>query len=113
MRCMICSISSSSLPSSIMSSICCCICSSNNWPLYSLAFEVFGVTFGLVTLRLFLSGAEHALFVASDALVGVQAFEDKLGCRHLNFRRICLLHAEGVELFVQSLNIFERGHQFG
>src|SRR5215471_2910672 len=55
-------------------------------------------------LRLLVSGLEHALFAAADALVGVQAFEDELCGRNLLFGALFRRYSKRAEFLDQSLN---------
>src|SRR5579863_1102514 len=54
--------------------------------------------------RLLFSGLEHALLVASDALVRVQALENEFGGRYLPLGGFLLRHAQRPKLVNQTLN---------
>jgi hypothetical protein len=55
---------------------------------------------------LFFSGFEHAFFVAADALVRVQAFEDEFGSGDLLLGTFFLRDAQRAEFVDQALNAF-------
>ena len=61
---------------------------------------------------LFFSGLEDSLFVAADALVRVQAFEDEFGGRDLLLGALFLRDAKRAELVDQALNPFQIFQRF-
>ena len=63
-------------------------------------------------LRLLLSGFEDAFFIAPDALMRVQAFENEFRGRDLLLRAFLLRHAERAELLDQALNFFQVVQRF-
>jgi hypothetical protein len=59
----------------------------------------------LLLLRRLFTGAEDPFFVASDALVGVQAFEDELGGGDLDLRAFFGTNIEFRQLVHQALDL--------
>src|SRR5450432_3891118 len=55
-------------------------------------------------LRLFFSRGENTLFIPPDALMRVQAFENKFSRRDLDFRTVLGSNADLYRFFHQSLN---------
>ena len=69
---------------------------------------LFSNTFvALARLELFLSRFEYSLFIAADALVRMQAFEDEFRGGDLLLRTFFLRDAERAEFVDQALNLFK------
>src|SRR5271168_4371166 len=75
---------------------------------FNLAFaHLFGVLAGLVDALFLFGGREAALFGAAEALVGVHAFEEKLGCAYGDLGFGFAVDVEGRELFEEALDLLE------
>src|SRR6202051_699431 len=75
---------------------------------FGLAFaHLFGVAGGFVGAGFFLGGGEDALFGAAEALVGVHAFEEKLGGADGDFGLGFCSDFERGKFFEEALDLLE------